>query len=448
MLRHFPTGRAGQARIGVAMALLASLLTVAFVIPAPGSATNDHSHLHHHRSSLNHQIDTQKVDVDEVSTQLVRAQARVDSAVQELTTARSALAVLRVQARAAAVRDQRLQKKLALAVVRLRNARTDLVQGRRDVVDQRSALAGYAISAYQGGGLSALSLGLGLDSQTTQDAVDNMQDLDTIGNKQSVALQRLQAAGVILRLTEQRVLTTKQEVHQQRIVAADNLAAKQRLAREARAAKREVADQVAGLRVQRQQVAAAKQHELRRLNRLENERNRVEARLRAIAERRARRHHAQLTATTAPQTTTTTPKPPKSLNTGGGVLAWPVANTYITSPYGMRMHPILHVYKLHDGTDFHADCGTPVYAAADGTVSDEYFNTGYGNRIIIDHGYVNGVSLWTSYNHLTSFVSGAGEHVQQGELIAYSGTTGYSTGCHLHFMVYVNGLTVDPMTWL
>jgi murein DD-endopeptidase MepM/ murein hydrolase activator NlpD len=58
------------------------------------------------------------------------------------------------------------------------------------------------------------------------------------------------------------------------------------------------------------------------------------------------------------------------------------------------------------------------------------------------------VSLWTSYNHLTSYVAHVGEHVARGELIAYSGTTGYSTGCHLHFMVYVNGQTVDPMTWL
>jgi len=125
-----------------------------------------------------------------------------------------------------------------------------------------------------------------------------------------------------------------------------------------------------------------------------------------------------------------------------------VTNTYITSPYGMRLHPILHIWELHDGTDFHALCGTPVYAAADGRVLSEYYNAGYGNRIIIDHGLVNGVSLPTSYNHLTSFVAGTGQQVSRGQLIAYSGTTGYSTGCHLHFMVYVNGATVDPMTWL
>jgi murein DD-endopeptidase MepM/ murein hydrolase activator NlpD len=114
----------------------------------------------------------------------------------------------------------------------------------------------------------------------------------------------------------------------------------------------------------------------------------------------------------------------------------------------MRLHPILHVYKLHDGTDFSASCGTPVYAAADGTVLTQYFNEGYGNRVLIDHGYVQGVSLSTSYNHLTSFALTPGSQVSRGQVIGYAGTTGYSTGCHLHFMVYVNGRTVDPMTWL
>ena len=114
----------------------------------------------------------------------------------------------------------------------------------------------------------------------------------------------------------------------------------------------------------------------------------------------------------------------------------------------MRMHPILHVWKLHDGTDFGAACGTPVYAAAAGTIVSEYYDSAYGNRVIMNHGIVNGISLSTSYNHLTSMVAGVGEHVERGELVAYSGTTGYSTGCHLHFMVYVNGATTDPMGWL
>jgi murein DD-endopeptidase MepM/ murein hydrolase activator NlpD len=431
--RYFPLGRTGRGRSKVATALLATLLVAVFLNSEPSSADNDHSDLHHRKNHLDHQVKSQQADVDEVSTALVRAAARVDTAVTDLHQARSVLSDLRVQVAAAAAVDQQMQERLDQALVRLRDARADLVTGGQAVIDQRAQLAGFAMSSYQTGGLSPISLGLGFDAATVQSVVDGMQGMDAVGNKQSVSLQQLQAAEVLLTLTEERVESTKDDVEQKRADAAQNLATTQDLEAQAETAKNEVATRVASLRVERQRAAAAKHHEINRLKKLKKERDRVEQRLRKIAERRARQHHSRLSSTPSG---------------GGGYLSYPVNNTYITSPYGMRMHPILHVWKLHDGTDFHAECGTPVYAAAPGRIMSEYYNVGYGNRIIMDHGYVKGVSLWTSYNHLTSFVARVGERVQRGELIAYSGTTGYSTACHLHFMVYVNGSTVDPVTWL
>jgi murein DD-endopeptidase MepM/ murein hydrolase activator NlpD len=114
----------------------------------------------------------------------------------------------------------------------------------------------------------------------------------------------------------------------------------------------------------------------------------------------------------------------------------------------MRFHPVYHRWSLHDGTDWGAACGTPIRAAAAGTVLETYAHSAYGNRVIVDHGYKRGVGLATTYNHLSSYATYPGEHVQRGEVIGYVGSTGYSTGCHLHFMVLENGQTVDPMTWL
>jgi murein DD-endopeptidase MepM/ murein hydrolase activator NlpD len=108
----------------------------------------------------------------------------------------------------------------------------------------------------------------------------------------------------------------------------------------------------------------------------------------------------------------------------------------------------LHVRKLHDGTDFSAACGTPIHAAAAGTVIERSYDGGYGNRLIIADGFHSGVSLSTAYNHLSRYRVDAGDRVKRGEVIGYVGNTGYSTGCHLHFMVYENGTTVDPMSWL
>ena len=129
------------------------------------------------------------------------------------------------------------------------------------------------------------------------------------------------------------------------------------------------------------------------------------------------------------------------------MLAQPV-DGYLTSSYGMRLHPVYKRWSLHDGTDFGAACGTPIRAAASGTVVEAYSHSAYGNRVIIDHGYQRGVGLATAYNHLSSYSTYSGQRVQRGEVIGYVGSTGYSTGCHLHFMVFENGGTVNPMNWL
>ena len=89
-----------------------------------------------------------------------------------------------------------------------------------------------------------------------------------------------------------------------------------------------------------------------------------------------------------------------------------------------------------------------IRAAASGVVTDRYYNGGYGNRVFISHGVIDGSSITTVYNHLSRYRAHVGERVSRGEIIGYVGTTGYSTGCHLHFMVYQDGRVVNPMKWL
>jgi murein DD-endopeptidase MepM/ murein hydrolase activator NlpD len=80
-------------------------------------------------------------------------------------------------------------------------------------------------------------------------------------------------------------------------------------------------------------------------------------------------------------------------------------------------------------------------------VAERYFNSGYGNRLMIDHGYIGGNYVTTGYNHAIRYTVSVGEHVSKGEVIGYVGTTGFSTGCHLHLMVWLNGRVVNPMRW-
>ncbi|QGG41976.1 peptidoglycan DD-metalloendopeptidase family protein [Aeromicrobium yanjiei] len=131
------------------------------------------------------------------------------------------------------------------------------------------------------------------------------------------------------------------------------------------------------------------------------------------------------------------PQPPAGVD---GDLRRPVGGP-ITSPFGMRVHPLTGVRKLHDGTDFGVPCGTPVHASGAGTVVETGYAGAYGTRVVVRHS----PGLETTYNHLSVVSVSAGQRVHPGQTIARSGTTGLSTGCHLHLMVVEGGRPVDPM---
>ena len=129
---------------------------------------------------------------------------------------------------------------------------------------------------------------------------------------------------------------------------------------------------------------------------------------------------------------------------GTGNLVWPSYCTYITSRQGPRVHPITGEYKNHGGTDIGASYGSAIYAADSGKVvsSSDGWNGGWGNYVMIDHG--NGMQ--TLYAHMSSRAVSVGQTVKRGQTIGYVGSTGMSTGPHLHFEMYVNGSRIDPQT--
>lgn len=129
----------------------------------------------------------------------------------------------------------------------------------------------------------------------------------------------------------------------------------------------------------------------------------------------------------------------------GGALGWPVPSShYISSPFGNRQHPILGQYMFHSGIDIAAGTGTTIVAAGNGTVILSSWYGGYGNCLIIDHG--GGIA--TLYGHCNSLSVGVGAQVKRGQAVATVGSTGRSTGPHLHFEVRKNGEYVNPMGYL
>ena len=122
----------------------------------------------------------------------------------------------------------------------------------------------------------------------------------------------------------------------------------------------------------------------------------------------------------------------------------PVAGISVTSAYGYRWHPTQGYYNFHSGVDLAASYGQSIYAGRSGTVSEASYSSVYGYYVVINHG--DGYS--TLYGHMTNYCVGAGQSVSAGQTIGYAGSTGWSTGPHLHYTVYYNGSTVNPMSYI
>ncbi|MBQ7033125.1 MAG: peptidoglycan DD-metalloendopeptidase family protein [Clostridia bacterium] len=153
---------------------------------------------------------------------------------------------------------------------------------------------------------------------------------------------------------------------------------------------------------------------------------------------------AEIRALTQTQTPAKAPAETNQVTDSGGRFCWPTpSTTYVTSPFGTRFHPVQKRYKTHTGIDIGAGSGASIVSAESGTVLRAGWNSGYGNYVVVDHG--GGVQ--TLYGHCSALLVSAGQSVSRGEQIALVGSTGVSTGPHLHFEVLINGEYTDPMAY-
>jgi murein DD-endopeptidase MepM/ murein hydrolase activator NlpD len=122
---------------------------------------------------------------------------------------------------------------------------------------------------------------------------------------------------------------------------------------------------------------------------------------------------------------------------------WPVAG-WLSSSYGTRTDPFNDEKSFHPGLDISADYGTPVLATADGTIENAGLSGAYGNMVVVDHGF----GITTKYGHLSRIAVGNGQPIKRGDILGYVGSTGRSTGPHLHYEIWMNGRLTNPMTLL
>lgn len=412
--------------------------------------------------------------LDQVSEDLLETDAQLAQAYIDLQTIENELPVAEAAlAQATAVLETAQREADALAL-RLADSEAEELALTQEIEDNavaaegaRNGVAEMARQVARGDmGMSGLELIVGA---TSTDDFINQYNMSTIAMRtQTASLEALSQTAAVTTNNEVRLAAVKVAITDLKTEADAKVVEADEAQAAAEDAKAEVERLITDQAVKKQAIEDRKVSEEARLQELEGqsqsltseiqdiiglqeaERARIAAE-KAAAEKAAADKAAADAAANGGKPSTgggTAPVTPSGPAAGKGFFSYPTAVPYITSNYGMRLHPVLNYYRLHAGTDFRAYCGTPIYAGAGGTVQWAKARSGFGNQVLLNHGTVNGSNLMSSYNHLTSFAVSSGQSVAKGDLVGYSGNTGLGTACHLHFEVYVNGSTVDPMTML
>jgi murein DD-endopeptidase MepM/ murein hydrolase activator NlpD len=438
-----PRPRAQQSRrTRLVAGSLAGVLAVLVGLTAAGPAAGDD--LDDRKAALEaqqQQQEQQRADADaaleglsaqfqQTAADLLAVEQQLPGAQQALSAAETALAGFEREAAliAARLEDAQDQETTISATIETDDARSAEIRGQ---------IGQMARDAYQGGpGLSGLSIVV--DAESVEDFTEQYGLASTAQRAQSAVLDELAGIEAANRNSQARLTAVRERITELRDEADRKVAEAEEARQEAADRKAEVEDLIAQQTAKKRQLEGQKAAAQAEVDKIDAESAKVRAALEGVAAEQRQRAAAAAAAAGQPAPA---PGPVSGALFGNPTSINPI---HVTSEYGMRLHPILGYYRLHAGIDLRTYCGTPIYAARAGTVQWAQWRSGFGNQVMVDHGLYNGSSLMTSYNHMTSFVVGGGQQVAQGQLLGYSGNTGTSAACHLHFEVYVNGGTVNP----
>ena len=414
------------------------------------------------KSTVDREIGALRLELHDTSSDLVDAYVALRRTEAALPDARSAVSMATNRQAAAERRSDELAT--ALLVVKAREARAvdHSARVKSNIEEARREVGQFAARLYQDQGMGQVEVAL--NATTPEDFADRIAMTEVVADLQTASIGRLATLKASAAASESHMVALRHEVSFASGEADRALAQ----AVSAKAAAVAAKSRLDGLAVQQRRqaaiVAAKKSAEQRRLDTLQSESDRLAqvlaARARAAkaaaAKARAAAAHAKAKREAAARAAAAKARkpyvprqqapPPPRPSTSGGYLSAP-SGGYISSEYGMRFHPIMKYWRLHAGRDYAAACGEPVIAAASGVVVSAGWAGDYGNRVVIDHGLQRGVSLATTYNHMSAIAKTSGQ-VNRGQVIGYIGTTGASTGCHLHFETREDGAPVDPRKWL
>lgn len=436
------------------------------------------------KKKLDAQIAQLRIALEDTSQDLAQAFIELQRTKAQLPGAGLALASAQAEQAVADRHREAVATELALARANEVKASNDLVRNARATQEVQDQIGKLARDDYQQGGVPGLEIML--EASSPEDFTNRMIMMDTVMRVREATLRGLETKRAEAKAVQSHLVAVRQLVASLKVQAEVALA-KATAARQTAAAAKTRLDLLSAAQTRyAATVAVKKATEVTSLNKMKARSNSLArvlaARARAARAAAARAAAARAAAARAAEARAAAAaaaagaagaaaaraaaaraaaaaarasgqqggqqRGPESR--GGGFLRFPV-DAPVSSEFGMRLHPVLRIMRLHEGIDFASNCGSPVYAAAAGEVimaTPESQAGGYGNQLLIDHGLQRGgVDLITTYNHLSRFVV-TGGHVSAGQLVAYSGNTGTSTGCHLHLETREDGIPVNPRLWL
>ena len=412
------------------------------------------------KKSVDEKLAALREDLNEVDTELADAylalaetEARIPDAQARLDSARSAL-------EAAKAEDARQAKRLENAQAEESEIRQAVENGQQKISQSNEDVSRASIEAYKGTG-APNPASIFLNSEDPQDAVDRTMNYRLTLQAQGAKLTDLRGQQATNVNSADRLEAIRAEIEDLKKKSAAAVAERRQAESEAAQAKKDLDGLYASQKSQAANLETLKDKYRASESALESQSSALETDIQQLIEKErqealARQREQERKAREAREAEKrrakrerrkprkiSAPKPESGGGASSGGFRDPVSARR-SSMFGYRFHPVYHTRKLHKGMDYAAACGTPVGAMAAGKVLATTHNRGAGNKVIVSHGLHNGQILTTSYHHLQGFAVSAGQRIEAGQTVGYVGSTGASTGCHLHFETHLDGTALDP----
>lgn len=425
-----------------AAAILAAGMLTGPLSPASAEGSKDDKIAE--RAEVDQQLEDLRIELNDVNDDLAdtylalaETELLIPQAQQDLEDARVALGEAQEE-------DRKVGERLTEAEEEERRLSGEVETGQEEVDRSDDELATVALSAYKGGGMPSPS-SVYVGNSSPQDAVDRSMNYRITMASQGTRLDTLRTDQSVTENSAERLSAVREEIKQLKIDAEEALERTRVAEEEATEAKNELDALYETQKTQRDDLEAKKTKYEGDQKSLETRSSTLDDEIEELA-KQEREREEKLKVQQQQKSSGGSAPVAGSANTGGGWV-YPV-NARLNSNFGWRVHPIYGTKKLHAGVDFPVACGVPVGAAHSGRVIARTHNSGAGNKLIVSHGIMNGRLVTTSYHHLQGFAKPVGAQVSAGETVGYVGTTGSSTGCHLHFETHEDGNAVNPAKFL